>query len=281
MKIPKVIHYCWFGRSPLPELAIRCINSWKKYFPDYEIKQWNEDNYDVYKIAYTKEAYEAKKYAFVSDYARFDILYKYGGVYFDTDVEVIKSFDDILKCGAFMGLERDGAKKYGVASSIAVGPGLGMAANPGLWVYKEILEMYSRCSFRNADGSYNMTTVVEYITDIFLKYGLKNQIGIQEVAGVTIYPKEYFAPKDIDTKELLITCNTYSIHHYDASWAEWYDKRAGDRGPKLRKIFGNTLGSKINIILYVIQKYGLLGCIKKILRKLNLFVRGERHAKRF
>ena len=104
IKIPKTIHYCWFGRNPLPSLAIKCIASWKKYLPDYEIKEWNEDNFDVNVIPYTREAYAAKKYAFVSDYARFKILYEEGGLYFDTDVEVIKPFDDIIARGAFMGV---------------------------------------------------------------------------------------------------------------------------------------------------------------------------------
>lgn len=107
--IPKKIHYCWFGRKPLPESAKKCIASWKKFFHDYEIIEWNEDNYDVNKIPYIQQAYEAKKYAFVSDYARFDVLYQYGGVYFDTDVEVIRPFEDILEKGAFMGCETDGA----------------------------------------------------------------------------------------------------------------------------------------------------------------------------
>src|SRR5215510_15199585 len=103
--IPKIIHYCWFGGNPLSELALKCIASWKKYFPNYEIKEWNESNYDVHKIPYTSEAYNAKKYAFVSDYARFDILYQYGGIYFDVDVEVIKQFGDILNDTGFMGME--------------------------------------------------------------------------------------------------------------------------------------------------------------------------------
>ena len=108
--IPKLIHYCWFGRNPLPKSAIKCIESWKKFLPDYEIKEWNENNFDVNIIPYTKEAYECKKYAFVSDYARFWILYKYGGLYFDTDVEVIKSMDDIIERGPFMGIEVEAKK---------------------------------------------------------------------------------------------------------------------------------------------------------------------------
>ncbi len=149
--IPKVIHYCWFGRNPLPSLAIKCIESWRKYLPDYEIKEWNEDNFDVNIIPYTQEAYQVGKYAFVSDYARFWILYKYGGLYFDTDVEVIKPMDDIIARGPFMGCEKD-VSDTSVAS---VAPGLGLGVNPGLGLYKEILEMYSKLSFVNKDGTYN------------------------------------------------------------------------------------------------------------------------------
>ena len=262
MGIPKIIHYCWFGRNPLPKLAQKCIESWKKYFPDYEIKEWNEDNYDVNKIPYIKEAYDAKKYAFVSDYARFDILYQYGGIYFDTDVEVVKPFDEILKNGPFMGCERNGTESND--SKIAVAPGLGIAAMAGMPIYKEILEDYRNshfCSDRNYSA---VKTVVLFATELLLKHGLQSGDHVQEVAGLKIYPKEYFAPKDVDTKKLIITKNTYSIHHYDASWAEWYDKREGERGPKLRKIFGKWLGNKINITIYVIQKYGFFGAIKKV-----------------
>ena len=130
--IPKVIHYCWFGRNPLPPLALKCIESWKKFFPDYEIKEWNEDNFDINIIPYTKEAYEAKKYAFVSDYARFWILYQYGGVYFDTDVEVIKDMRPLVVCGNFMGKEIGALMKTKNGNEVAcVNPGLGLAASKG------------------------------------------------------------------------------------------------------------------------------------------------------
>lgn len=119
--IPKIIHYCWFGGKPLPKSAIKCINSWKKLFPDYEIREWNESNFDVNMIPYTKEAYVAKKYAFVSDFARFWILHEYGGIYFDTDVEVIRPMTDILLKGAYFGME----------NYSSINPGLGMAAPIG------------------------------------------------------------------------------------------------------------------------------------------------------
>lgn len=215
--IPKVIHYCWFGRNPLPPLARKCIASWKKYLPDYEIKEWNEDNFDINVIPYTKEAYEAKKYAFVSDYARFWILYNYGGLYFDTDVEVIRSLDDIIAKGAFMGLERD----YEIRTTglgIECNPGLGLGCNPGLDMYKKILDFYATLHFRLPDGSLNLTTIVHYTTEYLRQDGLKDVPGIQKVGNIYVYPSEYFCPYNIVTKRKHITKNTRTIHHYMASW---------------------------------------------------------------
>ena len=137
--IPKIIHYCWFGRKPLPELAIKCIASWKKFFPDYEIKEWNEDNFDVNQIPYTMQAYKSKKYAFVSDFARFWILYNYGGIYFDTDVEVIKPMDHIIDQAPYMGVEIDLNLSDEQSISNSVNPGLGIAAPKGHYFYKKIL----------------------------------------------------------------------------------------------------------------------------------------------
>ena len=216
--IPKVIHYCWFGRNPLPKLAVKCIESWKKFLPDYEIKEWNEDNFDVNMIPYTKEAYEAKKYAFVSDYARFWILYNYGGLYFDTDVEVIKNMDDIIARGPFMGREKN-IKRGATPKSLGVAPGLGLGASPGLGLYKEIIEKYSTLHFINQDGSLNQTTIVTYTTELLCNHGLKAINTIQIIAGISIYPKEYFCPKDYRTGKLTITDNSVSIHHYTESWA--------------------------------------------------------------
>lgn len=215
--IPKVIHYCWFGRNPLPPLAVKCIESWKKYLPDYEIKEWNEDNFDVNIIPYTREAYEARKYAFVSDYARFYILYHHGGLYFDTDVEVIRPMDDIVERGPFMGCESEAVQGAG-ATAPAVTPGLGLGCNPGLGLYAEILELYSGLQFKRADGGLNQKTVVEYTTELLVSKGLKNINSIQQVANVWIYPKEYFCPMDYETNMMNITTNTRSIHHYAASW---------------------------------------------------------------
>lgn len=210
--IPKVIHYCWFGGKPLPKLAIKCIESWKKYLPDYEIKEWNETNFDINLIPYTKEAYQAKRYAFVSDYARFWILYHYGGLYFDTDVEIINPMDNIIAKGPFMGREND--------SELSVAPGLGLSICPKHPLYKEILDTYSKLHCIYEDGTFNEKTVVTYVSEILYERGLRFKKGIQECEGIYIYPKDYFCPKDFLSGKLRITPNTVTIHHYDGSWLQ-------------------------------------------------------------
>lgn len=254
IKIPKIIHYCWFGGNPLPELAQKCIASWRKFCPDYEIKEWNEKNYDVRKITYTAQAYDAKKYAFVSDYARFDILYKNGGIYLDTDVELIKPLDELLKNGAFCGVEQPGA----------LATGLGIGSYAGSPIFREILDSYQSDKFINADKTYNLKTVVVRVSDIFKKYGFSNTEEIQEIAGFKIYPKEYFCPKSILTGELSITSDTYSIHHFDASWIT--------EGPALIKkdrldSWGFVLNSEEESIYY-----DMLSCKNIIKNKHELFV---------
>ena len=210
--IPRIIHYCWFGGKPLPKIAEKCIASWKKYLPEYEIRRWDESNFDVNMIPYTKEAYAAGKYAFVSDYARFWILYHYGGVYFDTDVEVIRPVDDILERGDFLGVESD---RNG---EITVNPGLGFAASKGSEAIWELLNLYRTFHFLNADGTHCLKNIVEITTEYLSARGLENTGEIQQCCGFTIYPKDYFCPIDYDTRELKITDNTRTIHHYAESW---------------------------------------------------------------
>lgn len=234
--IPKKIHYCWFGRGPLPELARKCIASWRKYLPEYEIKEWNEDNFDVHCIPYCSEAYDAGKYAFVSDYARFKILYEYGGLYFDTDVEVIKAMDDIISRGPFMGCERDADTVKGDGAAVA--PGLGLGVNPGLGLYKEILELYETLHFIGADGTMNLKTVVQYTTEVLCKHGLKHVGDVQFVDGIFVYPKEYFNPMEF-VNQVCITPNTCSIHHYAGTWLPW-NKRMKKR---VQKILGKRITS--------------------------------------
>lgn len=222
--IPKIIHYCWFGGNSLPESAKKCIESWRKYLPDYEIKEWNESNFDVNIIPYTAEAYKAKKYAFVSDYARFWILYKYGGLYFDTDVEVIKNMDDIIAKGPFMGCENEA--QFGVMpKNLGVNPGLGLGGEAGLGLYCEILTLYDNKHYFLPDGTYSRETVVTITTGLLCEKGLKCTNDMQIVDGVWIYPKEYFCPKDYQSGKLHITQNSCSIHHYTATWIPWWKRK--------------------------------------------------------
>lgn len=211
--IPKTIHYCWFGRNPLPSSARKCIASWKKYLPDYEIKEWNEDNFDVNCIPYTRDAYAAKKYAFVSDYARFWILYHYGGVYFDTDVEVIRPMNDIIAKGPFMGWEKPGST--GVYS---IAPGLGLAANKEQPLYQEILDGFEDLTFYNEKGEINKYTMIPFITDLLTQKGLKKDGSLQVIDDVILYPSEYLCPLEYFTGKVTITDNTYAIHWYTMTW---------------------------------------------------------------
>ena len=222
--IPKKIHYCWFGRGPKPKLANKCIASWKKYCPEYEIIEWNEDNFDVYQNAYTKYCYENKKYAFLSDYARLKVVYENGGIYFDTDVEVIRSIDTLCEDEAFFGFENN---DY-------VATGLGFGAEKEHPVLKKMLEEYD--PLMNED-----ITVIkcpELNTNALMYYGLKKDGKLQNVEGAVIYPEEYFNPFDDPTGKLNITENTYSIHWYAKSWMS---KKAVIRSKltrPLHRIFG-------------------------------------------
>lgn len=238
--IPKKLHYCWFGGKPLNEMGRKCLESWKRYFPDYEIIEWNENNFDVSCCQYVKEAYEAKKWAFVSDYARYKILYEQGGVYFDTDVEVIASFEDIIAKGSFMGSEIP-AKRGGPA----VNPGLGLGTPAGLPFVGEILADYEKSSFYKEDGSLNLYTIVERTTALLKQHGLEDSDEIQTVADITVYPVDYFAPVDMETGKLKKTANTRSIHHYAASWVDGYSRFRGRIYKIVRRICGDKLTEKI------------------------------------
>jgi hypothetical protein len=212
--IPKVIHYCWFGGNSLPDDAKKCLASWRKYFPNYEIREWNETNFNLNSCDYIKEAYQSKKWAFVSDYARFWILYNYGGLYFDTDVEVIKPMEDLVEKGPFMGEEAGLPNKR----KSECNPGLGLAAAPGLGLYKEILDYYNTQHFLNPDGSINQETVVTRVSSVLRRHGFKGDGSIECVDGIYVYPPEYFCPMNYTTGKTKITENTRSIHHYSATW---------------------------------------------------------------
>lgn len=246
--IPKVIHYCWFGGKPKPELAKKCIDSWKKYCPDYKIIEWNESNFDIELCKYVKEAYKEKRWAFVSDYARFWILYNHGGIYMDTDVELIKSIDDIVEAGTYMGCEpamRDMNGRTLNSLKYLVNPGLGLAAPAGHLFLKEIIENYNTRSFYKTSGELDLTTVVQTTTNLLLKYGYKGSNKLKNVANINIYPSDFFCPKNYFSGELCITSNTKSIHHYSASWQSDKERKQLEVLQKFNAIFGKKIGYKV------------------------------------
>lgn len=268
--IPKVIHYCWFGGNPLPKLAERCIKSWKKYLPDYEIKEWNETNFDVNCCDYVSEAYNSKKWAFVSDYARFWILYNYGGIYFDTDVEVIKNMSNIIAAGAFMGCEMVGSST--IEFDLGINPGLGLGVDPGNELFKEILDLYDGLHFKS--GVAHIPTVVDYTTHILKKHGWVGDNEVSKIGGIIIYPPEYFCPYNLSTGKINITDRTVSIHHYAATWFTWLDKviltieRCDKKKNPIKHKIRRTLSFPFRVI-NKIKKIGLYEQIYFIKSKLN------------
>jgi len=205
--IPKTIHYCWFGGNPLPIKLRRYIESWKENLPDYKIIEWNETNFDVNSTLWTKQAYEKKMYAFVSDYVRLKVLVEYGGIYLDTDVEVVKSFNDILELDAFGGFETDKTITTGVIGSRKENP-----------ILKEFLSEYNKC-FIADDGTLNNDSNVLQFTQILLKHGLLLNNQYQIIEGFHVFPKTFFCPLDVwHYKD--ITENTYAIHYFEGSWLD-------------------------------------------------------------
>ena len=239
--IPKTIHYCWFGHNPLPTSALRCIASWRKHFPDYEIKEWNESNFDVDCIPYVKRAYEHKKYAFVSDYARFAILYQHGGIYFDTDVEVIRDMEDVLSKGSYMGME-----------NLKVNPGEGMATEAYAPLLKEIMDYYATLQFADAEGNLlHEGTVVKHTTTVLERQGYKQNGELQQIGGFLIYPNDWFNPLEDTTGRLNITANTHSIHWYTKTWCENYGPLRKWVMRYLHRVFGTDCFAKLRNLLHL------------------------------
>lgn len=228
--IPKQIHYCWFGGKPLPEDAQRCINSWKEKCPDYKLIRWDEKTFDVNSNPYTKEAAESKKWAFVTDYVRLYALYNFGGIYMDTDVEVLRNLDQFLEEHGFSGFEDTTTVPTGI-----------MASEQGLDFVRQLLSDYDNRHFL-IDGKPDITTNVTLITDYCVSRGLKRNNQYQTIDDFSFYPKEYFCPKDYRTLKIEITDNTYTIHHFAGTWETPQDK--------FRKIVKKVLGPTLSGVVY-------------------------------
>lgn len=205
--IPKKIHYCWFGRKSKPNSVLKCIGSWKKYCVDYEIIEWNEDNFDINQTPYMQYCYNNKKWAFLSDYARLKIIEKHGGIYLDTDVEVIKSFDSLLLHEAFFGFETN---KY-------VATGLGFGSEAKQVVVQAMIKKYDDLK-PDENGNYPLINCPRLNTEALVEFGLVHSGLKQDLGNVVVYPVEYFNPYDDPTGQLYCTEKTYSIHWYSKSW---------------------------------------------------------------
>lgn len=236
--IPRKIHFCWFGRGPMPELALKCIKSWHRLMPDYEYKLWNEDNFDIHINPYVEEAYQAGKYAFVTDFVRLYALYTEGGIYMDTDVEVLKPYDDLLDLPGFTGYE---GSKYlpPVTGTMASAPG-------NTWV-KEQLDAYDGAHFILEDGTLDMTTNTTRISNLMRRGGFIQDGRKQVYKDMHIFPVNYFCPRQT-TGEILIDDNTYCDHHFMGSWGE----------RKKKSIFLRIIGQK-NLTKLIKIKRKLLG----------------------
>lgn len=208
--IPKVIHYCWFGGKPLPDKYRAWMDSWRRYCPDYEIIEWNESNYDISKNTYMHQAYECQKWGFVPDYARLDIIFHYGGIYLDTDVELLCNIDDLLYQKGFIGFD---SEEY-------INLGAGFGAVKGLPIIGEMMDGYNEMIFLKPDGSLDLTPSGVLQTQILKKHGLKMDGEYQIVDDLTIFPEKMLSGQNVYTKKIILKPYTRAIHHHDGSWLD-------------------------------------------------------------
>lgn len=234
--IPKIIHYCWFGGSELTASTKKYIDGWKKLLPNYKIMEWNENNFHIKNCCnYVQQAYQQQKWAFVSDYVRLSVLYQYGGIYLDTDVEVLKSFDPLLKNKAFIGAE----SKYSICTAV-------IGAESRLAIIRELLDLYDKKNFivdRTIDNTPNSKRIFEFFQN---KYGYihTNDI-VHDIGTFTVYPEDFFSPINCYTLRKHVTANTYSIHWYSATWKEKKERRRDNILALLTRVIGEENREKI------------------------------------
>lgn len=245
--IPKVIHYCWFGGNELPDLERSCIESWSKIMPGYEIVRWDESNFDVNQCSFSRSAYAAGNWSFVSDYARFKILYENGGIFLDTDVELLRPFDDLLACSAFTGFTKD---------SSFVNPGLVIASEAKGIVAGDVIKKYESISLLPQQGRVHPQSSPRVLTSVLVdQYGLIRNGSYQELNGIIVCPAEWFDPINPHTGEMNVTPQTYSIHHYSGSWLLPSKKYRIEMRKKLVPLVGPKLSWFISCVLSVFR-YG-------------------------
>lgn len=271
MSIPKIIHFCWLSGEPYPELVQHCINSWKKVLPDYEIVLWDAKRFDVNSVPWVKQACEAKKWAFAADYIRLYALYNYGGIYLDSDVEVLKSFNDLLELPYFFGREHyfdmiDASNTIEAAT---------MGCEKGNPVIKLCLDFYQNRQFKKPNGELDMLILPYAMALVFSKYKLKNIASVKEFDSsadtICLLPMDYFSPKNTRTLKLDQTENTYSIHHFNGSWYTKAQRVHVQLRIKLCKHFGECFGEVLSTIAAVFIHCwydGFIYTLKKIFSKM-------------
>lgn len=256
--IPKIIHYCWFGGKPKPALVNHYIETWKHYCPDYTFMEWNESNFNIQQNAYCKEAYEAEKWAFVSDYVRVKVLYDYGGIYMDTDVELVQSIDALLNYEIFMGFENDKMVSIGTIGS-----------NPHNGFLKEILQVYASRHFLNDNGSFNMMPNVELVTKLLIDHHGLLANGRKQLLnpGIQVFPMESFVAKDYWTGWVVADESTYAIHHYASTWLTKQDRKLIAKERQYIRYIYKRLQKPVHFMAAfkaTLELAGIKGIVKKI-----------------